>query len=57
MRSANLTVSVLVAFSMLGIGCQKEKATWTGKIEVVNGITNVSNPFKPKFENRALFFR
>jgi hypothetical protein len=55
MRSANLTVSVLVAFSMLGIGCQKEKATWTGKIEIVNGITNVSNPFKPKFENRALF--
>lgn len=55
MRSANLTVSVLVAFSMLGIGCQKKKATWTGKIEIVNGITNVSNPFKPKFEYRALF--
>ena len=55
MRSANLTISVLVAFSMLGIGCQKEKATWTGKIEIVNEITNVLNPIKPKFENRALF--
>lgn len=54
MRSANLTVSVLVALSMLSIGCQNEKATWTGKIEIVNGVTNVSNPFKPKFENRVL---
>jgi len=54
MRSTNTTVSVLVAFSMLGIGCQKERATWTGKIEIVDGITNVSNPAKPKFENRVL---
>jgi hypothetical protein len=54
MRSVNLTISVLIGLLMLGIACREEKAAWTGKIEIVNGVTNVSNPVRPKFENRTL---
>jgi len=39
---------------MLGLGCREDKAAWTGRIEIVDGGTNVHNPNGPKFENRTL---
>jgi 6-bladed beta-propeller len=49
MRPAYLPVLVLLGLSMIGMGCQEEKAAWMGKIEIVNGVANVSNPALPKF--------
>jgi hypothetical protein len=54
MRSADLAAMVLIVLSTLGIGCHNQKAAWTGKIETADGVTTVSNPAKPKFENRIL---
>ncbi len=54
MRSISLTISVLIGLSMLGTGCREEKAAWSGKIETVNGVTNVHNPVRPRLADRSL---
>ena len=54
MRPISLTISVLIGLSMLGPGCREKEAAWSGKIEIVNGVTNVYNPVRPKLEDRSL---
>jgi len=54
MRTAELSIFALVALSIIATGCRGERAAWTGRIEIVDGVTVVHNPSRPRIEDRVL---